>query len=758
MPPTPSSSTGSQQNKHPPTSPLHNQRQVAATRRLRIEPPRASQHASAQRGQSNWTPRQQTAALNTATTAGTSDISAYIGSGASSGDGEEEGDGGAHTAHFNIDAFLSPPQQNGRGLGASGLNTVARQPELGEQTAGDLDLDDSDDVDDGETNLVQAREDDGRAASKPPMDSSARRLLLRQPSGGRSSTPLLHKQGSSSGSVDNEDSVGGEGGGGGGSRGGGGDGLLHPDYSGLTSPGRGGSSSSRSPSPLLGGPRARSSAHGNALHGGRTASSMRRMRSRSPLLQPAASSVRTRYVFASFFLVVSLVAFTVQTELAAKVQHERGWDKAYAMLYATHGSWTFLWPAEIVILRLRRGGWRFWEGWGNGGEGGRFGGDGAGSGTLSQREPWRIFWRRHMALIRGTAEMVRTGRLDVPNDGRRRQHGKMGAASSSSTPPGEPWWYLFRTTALVTVSLTVAALSWYVAVSMTSPGDLTAIYNCSAFFAYAFSVPLLGERLRWDKAGAVAISIIGVLVVAYGDSGSTTPSNPQRPPDGADVPLVEPDPATRFAGNLIIGGGSVLYGLYEVLYKRLACPPDGCSPGRGVVFANFFGSCIGAFTLLVLWIPIPILHWTGIEPFEIPDAYTALLLGLSVVANAIFAGSFLVLISLTSPVLSSVAALLTIFIVAVVDWLLTGVPLGPSSLIGGAMIAVAFALLSWATWREMVADEVERRLREEREQEREDAEEDDDVEMDADADDGEADSDEEHQALVGRRHSGVQGV
>ena len=162
---------------------------------------------------------------------------------------------------------------------------------------------------------------------------------------------------------------------------------------------------------------------------------------------------------------------------------------------------------------------------------------------------------------------------------------------------------------------------------------------------------------------------------------------------------------TRLAGNLIIGVGSVLYGLYEVLYKRYACPPEGVSSGRGVIFANTFGSLVGCFTLLVLWIPLPILHWVGWETFEIPTGETAWLLFISVVMNMTFSGSFLVLISLTSPVLSSVAALLTIFIVAVVDWMWTGQPLSGAAIFGGLLIVLAFGMLSWSTWREMEEDE-----------------------------------------------------
>ncbi|KAI2621300.1 hypothetical protein GGS21DRAFT_536084 [Xylaria nigripes] len=371
------------------------------------------------------------------------------------------------------------------------------------------------------------------------------------------------------------------------------------------------------------------------------------VRSRSPEAQ-LRSAARQKYVVASIFLVMCLVSFVVQTELGRYVQHELGWNKAYCMLYLTHGSWVLLWPTQLLFLRLQR-----------------------------RQVPWSTFWRRHLDLLRSTAHMVAEQRLDLPH-----------TVSGRSPVP-----YILRTTAFITCCLTVAGFTWYVAVNMTSPSDLTAIYNCSAFFAYAFSVPLLKEKMRLDKSLAVLVAIVGVLVVAYGDSI-----------DGK----AEAGGGTRFLGNLIIGAGSVLYGLYEVLYKRFACPPEGTSASRGVIFANTFGSCIGALTLLVFWIPLPILHILGWETFELPSGRTALYLWISVLLNATFAGSFLVLISLTSPVLSSVAALLTIFIVAIADWAITGEALSFSALLGGAMIIVAFLVLSWSTWREM-AEESERK-------------------------------------------------
>lgn len=245
--------------------------------------------------------------------------------------------------------------------------------------------------------------------------------------------------------------------------------------------------------------------------------------------------------------------------------------------YITHGSWILLWPIQLLILRVQKRG-------------------------LS----WDAFWRRHVFLLRTTAQMVET--QDVHLSSRSHHH--------------SPIPYMLKTTAFVTSALTIAGGSWYVAVNLTTASDLTAIYNCSAFFAYAFSIPLLKEKLRLDKVLAVGVAIVGVLIVAYGDR-----------PDSESKSDVE-DAQNRLLGNIVIGIGSVLYGLYEVLYKRFACPPEGTSPGRGTVFANTFGSMIGAFTIIVLWIPLPFLHWLGWEIFRFPTGEAGWMLIISICANA----------------------------------------------------------------------------------------------------------------------------
>jgi drug/metabolite transporter (DMT)-like permease len=312
------------------------------------------------------------------------------------------------------------------------------------------------------------------------------------------------------------------------------------------------------------------------------------MHERDPETQ-ARFETRRKYTYAGIFLALSLVSFTVQTETAVYIQHELKWEKPYCMLYMTHGSWILLWPVQLLLLKLQQ-----WN------------------------TPWPTFWRRHTQLLRQTSLMV--------------QHQTLHPSARQSQKSPLP--YMIKMTAFVTCALTVAGGSWYLAVDLTTASDLTAIYNCSAFFAYAFSVPLLHEKLHIHKVLAVAIAIIGVFIVAYGGpSPAKHGSKSGGGAGGKDSPPSH-EANNRALGNTIIGIGSVLYGFYEVLYKKLACPPEGCSPGRGMVFANTFGSCIGLFTVLVLWIPIPFLHYTGWEEFGLPRGQQASMMAISVIANA----------------------------------------------------------------------------------------------------------------------------
>ena len=89
----------------------------------------------------------------------------------------------------------------------------------------------------------------------------------------------------------------------------------------------------RSETPLLKDERGRSEEEEEPLGSARPAFVARRstFRSRSPDHE-AQSATKRKYIYAAFFLGLSLVSFVVQTETATYVTQELGWKKSYCML------------------------------------------------------------------------------------------------------------------------------------------------------------------------------------------------------------------------------------------------------------------------------------------------------------------------------------------------------------------------------------------------------------------------------------------
>lgn len=259
--------------------------------------------------------------------------------------------------------------------------------------------------------------------------------------------------------------------------------------------------------------------------------------------------------------------------------------------------------------------------------------------------------------------------------------------------------YIFGKTLMIAVILTIAGSTWYGAMSLTYASDVTAIYNCSAFTAYAFAIPLLNEKFSWLKASSVVIAIAGVFIVAYSGTDSV-------PKTDGDKPLYP----YRFWGNLIILIGAILYGYYEVLYKKYTCIPDHLSkvitPRRQMTFANFIMGLFGIYTFIILSLGIllaQVFHIHNFTYFDYGENTTTIWLYVfgSIVSNLSFSALFLSLMALTSPVLSSVSSLLTIFLIGVVEWLFFGNKLGFQQLLGDLFVVIGFTILTAASWKEI---------------------------------------------------------
>lgn len=432
-------------------------------------------------------------------------------------------------------------------------------------------------------------------------------------------------------------------------------------------------------------------------------------------LDPSAhsSASRAKVVFVTLLFLLSLASFIGQTEFTSQA-YALGFSEPIILLLLTHGLWWLLWPIQVVAVALLRTSQRL-------SRGASYERLGAEAVLLvgAQTEPAEApaepqintlkYFKKciikqihnvyHTAILVYEAnangdESTQNLNLLVTKNPHLPTNSSITACVRTfvATPA---FRYLAKKTAMISVVLNVAGLTWYAAMAMTYASDVTAIYNCSAFTAYAFAIPILHEKFTWTKMSSVAIAVSGVFVVAY--SGSDAPSDSDQYP-------------YRLWGNLLISTGAVLYGYYEVLYKKYACIPAHTAalitPRRQLTFANFVMAMLGVFTLALLLSAVVLVELLQIHHFRLFDygensaRIWGYVLG-SIVSNLLFSGSFLSLMALTSPVLSSVSSLLTIFLIGIVEWVLFGNALGKMQLLGDALVIVGFTILTAASWKEI---------------------------------------------------------
>ncbi|WPK24557.1 hypothetical protein PUMCH_001836 [Australozyma saopauloensis] len=255
--------------------------------------------------------------------------------------------------------------------------------------------------------------------------------------------------------------------------------------------------------------------------------------------------------------------------------------------------------------------------------------------------------------------------------------------------------YVFIKSAIVSFVVNIAGFMWHAAMSLTYASDVTAIYNCSAFTAYAFAIPILNEKFSWLKASSVVIAVSGVFIVAY---------------SGADSEDLNDQYPYRLWGNIFITIGAILYGYYEVIYKKYVCIADHLSKvitaRRQVTFANFAMGLISIITFITLVPLLFLLDITKVKTFNLfgygehtKEIWIYILC--SMLCNLLFSVLFLSLMALTNPVLSSVSSLVTIFVTGIVEWILFDNALGPKQILGNSLVIVGFVVLTIASWNEI---------------------------------------------------------
>ncbi|UTT88644.1 hypothetical protein NDA17_000630 [Ustilago hordei] len=294
--------------------------------------------------------------------------------------------------------------------------------------------------------------------------------------------------------------------------------------------------------------------------------------------------------------VLSLFAYTLQTEFAQYVQQSLNYRKPFLSLYLGHSGFLLLFPLHLYFLKwttkrpiahylhliaqnLR---WQLETP----------------ASTLPVPRPDAVRHRPSQASGRGR-------RLVSAVDARDREPESLGRRPISALEQkfGFNVLRLAGLFLVLTVGITIPALSWYCAVPMTSMADITAIYNTFSVWALVFSVWFLGEKWQKRKVFSVLLACLGVVIVAYGGADHSKLPKPidpvhRKPPTSGDSAgevvrrsiqallsrllrkrEEDAEPPVGSAYNPVLGDmlafiGAVTMAAFEMAFKLIGTLPD----------------------------------------------------------------------------------------------------------------------------------------------------------------------------------------
>ncbi|KAF9354853.1 hypothetical protein BGX26_007265 [Mortierella sp. AD094] len=234
------------------------------------------------------------------------------------------------------------------------------------------------------------------------------------------------------------------------------------------------------------------------------------------------------------------------------------------------------------------------------------------------------------------------------------------------------------------------AANWATNASLayTTVASSTILASMSGFFTLAIGAMLKTETFSTLKLVAVCASVIGVVLVSESDRGENPHVllNGNFAASNTFIDITEPTaPAAPLFGDFLALMSALFYGCYTVLLKvRIQ--------NESRVNMSLFFGFVGLFNLVLLWPMFGVLHWTGVEPFELPkDSKVIWMIGINAIVGT-FVSDYLWLLSMlmTSPLVVTLGLSLTIPLALLGDVVGYGRVLGAAYWIGAGLVLAGF--------------------------------------------------------------------
>jgi len=234
----------------------------------------------------------------------------------------------------------------------------------------------------------------------------------------------------------------------------------------------------------------------------------------------------------------------------------------------------------------------------------------------------------------------------------------------------------------------IANWSLNAALDYTSVASATILSSMSGFFTLGIGRIFRVEALTIVKFVAVLTSFGGVVLVSLSDSSQMPPS-PTTPPERSLSTFAS---AAAF-GDILALLSALFYSLYVIFLKvRIR------SESR-IDMQLFFGF-VGLFNILTCWPIGVVLHFTGVETFELPHtsrAITALLVNMGITWSSDYI--YVLAMLKTTPLVVTVGLSLTMPLAVVGDFILAK-PAKVQVIIGAAIVLLSFVMVGLEDSRE----------------------------------------------------------
>ncbi|KAK3811693.1 MAG: hypothetical protein JOS17DRAFT_762826 [Linnemannia elongata] len=220
------------------------------------------------------------------------------------------------------------------------------------------------------------------------------------------------------------------------------------------------------------------------------------------------------------------------------------------------------------------------------------------------------------------------------------------------------------------------AANWATNASLayTTVASSTILASMSGFFTLAIGAILKTESFSTLKLIAVCASVAGVALVSESDRSETN-----------DLLLDPKAPIAPLFGDFLALMSAMFYGCYTVLLKVKI-------QNESRVNMSLFFGFVGLFNIVLLWPMFGVLHWTGVEPFELPaDTKVVWMIGINAIVGT-FVSDYLWLLSMlmTSPLVVTLGLSLTIPLALLGDVVGYGRVLGAAYWVGAGLVLAGF--------------------------------------------------------------------